>query len=358
MPELFEIQSSAGRYAVRSESGVLASRRADLADGIVLADGHFAGPLAAAGVAAIELESGEGTKSLEHISEVIVAMRQKGARRDSHLWAIGGGTIQDVAGFVASVYMRGMDWSYVPTTLLGMVDSCIGGKSSINVGSYKNLVGTFHPPAQIIIDATLTASLNPEQRVAGLAEAAKICFCRGPDVFGQYLQARPHVRMTPQQFEPLIALSLGAKKWFIEVDEFDRGERLLLNLGHTFGHALEAASGYAISHGVGVALGMLCARHASRDLLGHSPGEGVEALAAHVRGLLAELPDLPQRLAGLDVAVALEKFRSDKKHDAAGYRLVTYDASGRAVLTRVPRSVESERLVSRAFEGTLESLRG
>lgn len=356
MPELFEIHSSAGNYAVRSEPDVLARCRDELVSGVVLADAHFSARLAAQGIAAIALESTEATKSLDRISDLVIAVRERGARRDSHLWAIGGGTIQDVAGFVASIYMRGMRWSYLPTTLLGMVDSCIGGKSSINVGICKNLVGTFHPPAQIIIDATLTASLSVEQRVAGLAEAAKICFCRGPDTFARYLAHDPHVLMSPQQLEPLIVLSLGAKKWFVEVDELDRAERLLLNLGHTFGHALEAASGYALSHGVGVALGMLCALHASRSLLGQEPGGAVPALIAHVHALLARLPDLPRRLATVQVPVALEKLKADKKHNAAGYRLVTYDAAGHAVLARIPRSAASEQLLSAALQTTLESL--
>ena len=137
--------------------------------------------------------------------------------------------------------MRGIAWSYMPTTVLAMVDSCVGGKSSINVGPYKNLVGTFHPPKQIDIDPLLATTLASEQIAAGLIEAAKICFCRGPASFAEYLGQEPGVGMGTQALEHVILTSLLAKKHFIEIDEFDKKERLLLNFGHTFGHAIEGA---------------------------------------------------------------------------------------------------------------------
>ncbi len=160
---------------------------------------------------------------------------------------------------MASVYMRGLQWAYIPTTLLAMCDSCIGGKSSINVGPYKNLVGTFHPPAAIMIDPGLVSTLSLEQTVSGLVEACKICYCRGTAAFQEYLDLKPSPSMTEGQIEQAVLLSLSSKKWFIEIDEFDRAQRLLLNFGHTFGHAIEGASHFRISHGIAVGVGMLCA---------------------------------------------------------------------------------------------------
>ena len=173
------------------EENVLSAAAHSVRAGIILADSFFANRLTGQGVNAIALNANEGMKSFASLEEVLVKMREAGATRNTHLWAVGGGAIQDIAGFVSSIYMRGIAWTYVPTTLLGMVDSCIGGKSSINVGTCKNLVGTFHSPNSVLIDVTLISTLTVEQRVAGLIEAAKICYCRGTDTFGEYLALGP-----------------------------------------------------------------------------------------------------------------------------------------------------------------------
>ncbi|MCQ4159626.1 3-dehydroquinate synthase [Roseomonas sp. GC11] len=356
MPALFEISSAAGRYTVEQEHGLLARSLPEMAGGVVIADEYFAARLAGQGLNLIALPATEQSKSLDAIGDVIIRMRGLGATRGSHLWAIGGGAIQDAAAFVASVYMRGIAWTYLPTTLLGMVDSCIGGKSSINVGAYKNIVGTFHVPRTVRIDAGLTASLSTEQRVAGLVEAAKITYCRGDDVFAQYLAQSPAPSLSPEAFGPIIALSLGAKKWFIEIDEFDRKERLLLNFGHTFGHALEGASHYRLSHGIGVGVGVLCALTLSRALLGGEPGGATAALEAHLRALLGAFDALPAILRDIDVAEAWDRLKADKKHEAAHYRFVTLDAAGRVELIRLPREPGTDRMVLSALHDTLASL--
>jgi 3-dehydroquinate synthase len=356
MPVSFDVRSAAGNYSVASASNVLAARAAEMRAGSVMADVYFAEKLAAGGVAAIALQANEATKSFDALTAVIVRMRESGAARDTHLWAIGGGAIQDTAAFISSIYMRGIAWTYVPTTLLGMVDSCIGGKSSINVGAYKNLVGTFHPPAAVLIDSALIATLSTEQRIAGLAEAAKICYCRGPDVFQQYLSCGPKAGRAAEGFEPIIALSLGAKKWFVEIDEFDRAERLLLNLGHTFGHALESASGYRLSHGVAVGVGILCALALSQELLHRAPGGAAPLLERHMRALLCEWPELPEALKTIDVASAFDRVRADKKHEAERYRFITFGDSGRVEVTRLAKTEATRSLVMAALRDTLEVL--
>jgi 3-dehydroquinate synthase len=355
MPALFEIGAEGGAYTVDLTRDALTAALPAMRDGVVIADEHFARLLEARGQPAITLIADEAAKSLDAVGDVIVRMRQAGATRGTHLWAIGGGAIQDVAGFVASIFMRGIQWTYLPTTLLGMVDSCIGGKSSINVGAYKNIVGTFHTPRTILIDPSLTATLNTAQRVAGLAEAAKICFCRDDATFTRYLRHEPHPGLRPEAFEPIIALSLGAKKWFVEIDEFDRKERLLLNFGHTFGHALEGASGFRLSHGVAVGVGVLCALALSR-VLGASPGGEAPRFEAHMRGLLAALPELPAILRDVDVPTTLDRLKADKKHEAANYRFVTVDAVGRVQLVRLPKDAATDAAVTAALYNVLESL--
>jgi 3-dehydroquinate synthase len=356
MPALFEIKSDGGSYTVAIERGALAARGHELRAGLVIADEYFAQALRALDIPAICLPGTETTKSLDEIGGVIVQMRQLGATRGTHLWAIGGGAIQDAACFIASIYMRGIDWTYLPTTLLGMVDSCIGGKSSINVGQYKNIVGTYHAPRTVLIDPALIETLPAEQQVAGLIEAAKICFCRGPDIFSAYLSHDPSHGRPPAAFEPVIALSLGAKKWFIEIDEFDRAERLLLNLGHTFGHALEGASGYRLSHGVAVGVGILCAQALSTALLGSAPGGSTADFGQHVRGLLAQVPDLPKILRDINAPATLDRIKADKKHETAHYRFVTFDSGGAVQLIRLPRTEATDTAVTAALRETLESL--
>lgn len=357
MPALFEVRAAGGGYAVMQERGALDAALANMRDGVVIADDHFAARLETADVRAIVLPAAETTKSLDAIGGLVIRLRQAGAHRGTHLWAVGGGVIQDVAAFVASIYMRGLAWTYVPTTLLGMVDSCIGGKSSINVGAYKNIVGTFHTPRTVLIDPLLTATLSVEQRVAGLAEAAKICFCRGSDVFAKYLALTPEPGLPPAAFEPIIALSLGAKRWFIEIDEFDRAERLLLNFGHTFGHALEGASGYRLSHGVAVGVGVLCALELGRAR-GSRAGGDAARLEAHMRSLLGAVTDLPAILRGIDVPTTIDRLRADKKHAAEHYRFVLVDGAGRPALTQLPKSAATDRAAADAIHNTLVPLSG
>ena len=162
--------------------------------------------------------------------------------------------------------MRGLSWTYLPTTVLAMADSCIGGKSSINVRSHKNLVGNFYPPQRILVDLDFVTSLDREMAMGGLFEAAKICFAFGPDKFDDYLALAPEDARTPAKIGPLVDLALRTKKWFIEIDEFDQAERLSAQFRPYLRTFIEAATHFAVSHGVAVGLGMAIAcAFASQD---------------------------------------------------------------------------------------------
>jgi 3-dehydroquinate synthase len=251
--------------------------------------------------------------------------------------------------------MRGLSWIYVPTTLLGMADSCIGGKSSINVGPYKNLVGTFCPPQLVLIDPALAETLSVEQRVAGLCEAAKICFCRGEAPFKAYTDLSPKVDSPIATLTDVIALSLASKKWFIEVDEFDRGERLLLNFGHTFGHAVETASDFRISHGVAVGLGMIAARAFGFGLgRRHDAAATPEALFAHIDALLRQVPGLDRAVRTLEPDSLMSAFAADKKHSRDQFAVIVVDELGGVERLRLPRDAATTARVLSAFEATLE----
>lgn len=358
MPVSFDIHSSSGDYRVVVGSGLLAGIIGSHADAIIMVDERLAHLLPDSATKVIRVTATEENKSLEQSTPVITQLRELGANRRTHLLAIGGGIIQDIATFCASIYMRGIKWTYLPTTLLGMVDSCIGGKSSINVGGYKNLVGNFYPPSEIVIDLDFLNTLNADAMVGGLCEAAKICYARSNDEFLAYLADSPSLTMTADQAERIVTRSLRAKQWFIEIDEFDQKERLLLNFGHTFGHALEAGSDFRISHGVAVGVGMIIAEEYARlqGLLSSSGTANCSHLTSHIVSLLAQVPNLKNELAELDLKLIAEKFDNDKKHHADQYRVVVPQKNGELTLLIVPRTDIGRTAIQSAYKSAFARL--
>jgi 3-dehydroquinate synthase len=208
----------------------------------------------------IPIQGNEESKTLMTAERIFEQMAKSGIKKSTTLISVGGGTIQDLSTLVSSLYMRGIDWIYFPTTLMSMLDSCIGGKSSINIGNTKNLIGNFYPPKSIFIEPSFVNTLSPISKVAGLLEAVKINFAvslgeaeRFMDTCVQWLE-----NQDDKSFVEMVQQTLSNKKWFIEIDEFDKKERKLLNFGHSFAHALEAATDMKIQHGIAVGLGMLC----------------------------------------------------------------------------------------------------
>jgi 3-dehydroquinate synthase len=303
-------------------------------------------------VNSIDIHATEQAKTLETVGFVIESLRTLGACRDGHLIAIGGGVIQDIATFAASAYMRGISWIYYPTTLLGMVDSCIGGKSSINVGQYKNIAGNFYPPEKIIINTEFCKTLPPDEIIAGLCEAVKICFSDTGNAFDQYLSMTEKSGLIQQGALPkIIELSLRTKRKFIEEDEFDQSVRTLLNYGHTFGHAIEASSQFSITHGVAVGLGMLIAIKTSEKI---SPvtvrSARAQTLFNYLRLLLTHVSSLSDNLARLSSEEALRKFKSDKKHRPGEYAIIIPDNHGYLYKKLIPINDHSDALIRGAFD--------
>ena len=243
------VSSSLADYSVSFSSCTDLSQWSPTAD-LFLIDDFFRNCLhLPPDIPVIWIKTSEEAKSFPQMLQLFVACKQAGLGRSSRIVAIGGGVIQDIATFVSSLFMRGISWSYVPTTFLGMADSCLGGKSSINAGPYKNLIGNFYPPSHIDIMPVFARSLPDVEIAGGAAEAAKIAFCRGAASFAIYEElANPIIcgAWNEEQFVKLLHSTLSVKKWFIEVDEFDQAERLLLNFGHTWGHALESATNLSI----------------------------------------------------------------------------------------------------------------
>ncbi len=279
-------------------------------------------------LATLVLPAGEAAKTFDNFNLVIDALARLGATRDSCVLALGGGVIGDMAGFAAACWMRGIDCVQLPTTLLAMVDSSVGGKTAIDIPQGKNLVGAFHPPRAVVIDTSMLRTLPLRELRAGLAEVVKYGAI-GDAGFIDWLDAHADalLAMDAPALSQAIARSCTHKAAITERDPLERGERALLNFGHTFAHAIEAEQGYGsgLNHGEAVAVGMvLAARLAAR--LGMATDEDALRLSA-----LLERLGLPVRVpAGLDPDALLARMRLDKKAAADGLRFVLWNGIGQA----------------------------
>ena len=278
------------------------------------------------------LPAGEESKTLAHFGHAIDALASLGATRDACVIALGGGVVGDLAGFAAACWMRGVDCVQVPTTLLSMVDSSVGGKTAVDIPQGKNLVGAFHPPRAVFADTAALATLPPRELRAGLAEVIKYGAIRDARFFQWLEQERAALlAMDGDALALAIAASCEHKAEIVARDPLEKGERALLNFGHTFGHAIETEQGYGglgndnLNHGEAVAVGMVLAARLSADL-GLAPAadaERIEALLA-AYGLPVRIP------AGLAPDALLARMRLDKKNLAGRLRLVLWRGLGRA----------------------------
>ena len=202
------------------------------------------------------LDATEQEKTLTAAANLTKTLVDLGCKRNTPVISVGGGVTQDVTGFVASMLYRGLNWTYIPTTLLAQADSCIGGKTSLNFDSAKNLLGTFYAPKQVYICEAFLKTLSWQDRASGIGEIVKLFLIRSRGLEGVMEVSR--LLHNPNILFQLCD-SLLIKKEFIEEDEFDNGRRKILNYGHCFGHALEAVSSFSIPHGIAVVAGMLFA---------------------------------------------------------------------------------------------------
>jgi 3-dehydroquinate synthase len=295
--------------------------------------------LAEAGIVTshVVVEEGEGSKSyavLERVSEALIAAK---IERNDLVIALGGGVVGDLAGFAAAILRRGVDFVQVPTSLLAQVDSSVGGKTGINSPQGKNLIGSFHQPILVIADTAVLDTLSPRQFRAGYAEVAKYGVL-GDEAFFTWLE-KNHADLFKGggAREHAIATSCRAKAAVVMRDERENGERALLNLGHTFGHALEAATGFSdrLFHGEGVAVGMVLAAELSAQL-----GMIAEQDAARVKRHLADvgLPTALQEVAGFaqeglaDADALMALMAQDKKVKRGRLTFILLQAIGRAVI--------------------------
>lgn len=326
--ELIGKHLAVAKCAIVTDANVAAYHLEGLAAGLA-ARGQLAGTKV--------LPPGEGNKSfavLQELCETLLAMRLE---RGDLVLALGGGVIGDLAGFAASILRRGMRYVQLPTTLLAQVDSSVGGKTAINATHGKNLIGTFHQPSLVLADIDLLATLPQRQFRAGYVEAVKYAML-GDAAYFDWLEANRQslFRREPALLSEAIGVAVAGKAAIVARDETETGERMLLNLGHTFGHALEAWAGYSdkLLHGEAVAIGITLAFQLSREL-GFTDAASVERVRNHLAS--AGLPTHIKDIAGNEWPQAealLRLMAQDKKVRAGQLTLILARGIGKAFATR------------------------
>lgn len=273
------------------------------------------------------VQDGEQYKSLDSASAIFEALAGAGANRDAAIIALGGGVIGDLAGFAAACWMRGIAFAQLPTTLLAMVDSSVGGKTAVNLSSGKNLVGAFHQPGFVVIDTDTLSTLPDREFRAGLAEVVKYGAIGDAGFFDALdANAAALAGRDTSTIVDAIATSCRHKARVVASDERETGDRALLNFGHTFAHALEAEAGYGeLLHGEAVAIGMVLAARLSTRL-GRADGSDADRLTA----LLERLALPTQAPKHLDTSRLIERMRLDKKNAGGRLRLILWRRIGDA----------------------------
>ncbi len=338
--QTLDVALGARRYPIWIGRGLLAdnARWRDMLRGrhVLVVSNETVAPLylerVTAGLHGIEhavflLPDGEPHKTFANVGRALEALARLGATRDACVIALGGGVVGDLAGFAAACWMRGIDFIQMPTTLLAMVDSSVGGKTGVNLPAGKNLAGAFHQPRAVVADIDTLQTLPQREYRAGLAEVIKGAAIGDERFFGWLEQhADALVARDGATVVEAIARKLHYKASVVARDETEQGERALLNLGHTFGHALETAGHYTtLLHGEGVAIGMRLAAQLSERLGMSQPVDSarLQRLLERV-GLPTEIPP------GMDPQQLLALMRLDKKNTAGTLRLILWRGVGRA----------------------------
>lgn len=283
---------------------------------------------------ALILPAGEATKSWSHLGEAVEWLIAQRIERKDLVIALGGGVIGDLAGFAAAILRRGVRFVQIPTSLLAQVDSSVGGKTGINSPQGKNLIGAFHQPALVLADIDVLATLSPRDFRAGYGEVAKYGLL-GDESFFDWLEAAgPTLSRDPAALQRAVHHSVAMKAGIVQRDETEQGERALLNLGHTFGHALESATGYSdrLLHGEGVAVGCTLAFELSARM-GLCSQEAPSRVSAHfaAMGLPSRIAQIPGDLP--DDAALIALMGQDKKVQDGKLRFILARGIGQSFVT-------------------------
>lgn len=291
------------------------------------------------------LEATEENKTIETALKICERITDLSAKRNSTIVSIGGGIVQDITGFVANIMYRGINWIFIPTTLLAACDSCIGGKTSLNYKHYKNLLGTFFPPNEIHICPEFFKTLSARDYKSGLGEVVKFNIMSGINELENIEKSIDLLlERNPQEINKVVRTSLLFKKSFIEIDEFDRNERIKLNFAHTFGHAIEVVSKYEIPHGTAVAIGMVMANYISfsRGYISNEIKRRSESVLLKVISIDINMLDEP-------VQLYIDAIRKDKKQINDSLTAVLFTEYGACAKLEVKHDIMIEE-VDRAIQ--------
>jgi 3-dehydroquinate synthase len=275
----------------------------------------------------ISIGTGEVIKNLDTVKTLYGKLVELSADRSTFVIGIGGGVVCDICGFVASTYMRGMRFAYIPTTLLAQVDASVGGKTGVNFGGYKNLVGVFNQPEFVLCDFDLLNTLPVAEMLSGFAEIVKHAVIADGQLFDFLEQNfKKALELDPAAIEKLVYESLVIKSTIVNADEREKGERRKLNFGHTIGHAIEKAAG--VNHGEAVSAGMVMASALSVD-------KGFLSEAEHQRlKTLLEKIGLPTRLR-VKMESVLDALGKDKKREGEAVHFVLLNGIGKAIVAEI-----------------------
>jgi 3-dehydroquinate synthase len=276
---------------------------------------------------AIIVPAGEAHKNLETVSQLWKAFLENGLDRKSTIIALGGGVIGDMAGFAASTYMRGINWIGIPTTLLSMVDASLGGKTGFDLPEGKNLIGSFHPPKLVLADPSLLLTLTDRELVSGMTEVVKHGIISDPELFEICKRGMDWVK---DNLEEIVKRAMAVKIKVIEEDPYEQGIRAALNLGHTFGHAVELVSKFDLRHGEAISIGMVAeAKYAERIGVAQKGFTDVISNTLSRLGLPLEIPnDMPRE-------EIIRAMRVDKKKNAKSIRFALPVEIGKVELVDV-----------------------
>jgi 3-dehydroquinate synthase len=290
------------------------------------------------------LQPEEATKSFSAAGQLISRLIEEGFKRSNRLVAIGGGIVQDAVAFVASIIYRGTDWIFVPTTLLAQGDSCIGSKTSVNFGEYKNMLGGFHPPREIIIDLGFLETLDTKEIRSGIGEMTHYFMIASRADFELVRDNYDACLRDVSATRHLTERSLQIKREMIERDEFDQGPRKIFNYGHSFAHALESYTHYRIPHGIAVAYGMDLANRTSVHL-----GLLDRVVFDEVRLFLSNIwTDSP--VGNVDVTEYMGLLAKDKKNVSTKLNLVLTCGFGDMFLQQVEADEDFAACVAECFD--------
>jgi 3-dehydroquinate synthase len=290
----------------------------------------------------ISVVANEENKTFGLLENVFAQLIAVGFKKNSNLVVVGGGILQDIGGFAASVFYRGVSWDLIPTTLLAQADSCIGSKTSVNLPQGKNLLGTFYPPRQVLLTTSVLKTLSPMDICSGLCEAVKLGIVDSPE---SVVWMRDHLgdALKGNGLDEFLSRALQIKKKYIEEDEFDRGVRNLLNFGHTFAHAFESVADYEIPHGIAVGIGIKAAFYFSSAL-----GLIQESLSDEVSTLFEPLTrGFDQVVQKYSIDEYVKVMRTDKKNSSGDITFIL--ARGYGQLFKMQLDLEKSRTLLSAF---------